>query len=149
MKVINRKFHREFQELQKYEAGIVLTGSEVKSVKDGRIRLDDAFVKILGSEAYLVNAEVAVYPYARSVGFDPRRTRKLLLHKKELITLKVKLQSAKGLTVAPVSCYNKGNLVKLEIALVKPRRDVEKRKQEKARDIKRSIDREIKEYTKR
>jgi len=146
MKIINRKFGREYKEIEKYEAGIVLTGPEVKSVKAGRIRFEGAFVRLLGSEVYLVNAEIPVYQYAQSTNYDPRRTRKLLLHKKEVVRLKTKLSGAPGLTIVPVSCYNKRGLIKLEIALVKGRRDIEKRKREKARDIKRAIDREIKEY---
>jgi SsrA-binding protein len=149
MKIINRKFNREYQELEKYEAGIVLTGAEAKSVKTGRITLEGSYVKILGSEAYLVNAQIPLYQYARSASYDPRRTRKILLHKSELVRLKTKLASASGLTVAPVSCYNRRSLIKLEIALVKARRDIEKRKLEKARDVKRAIDREIKDYLKR
>lgn len=148
MKIINRKFHREYQELEKFEAGIVLSGAEVKSIRSGRLRLDDAFVKIIGSEAYLINAEIPIYQYARSVNYDSKRTRKLLLHKKELIHLKVKISSGTGLTLAPVFCYNKGPLIKLEIALVKGRQDLEKRKREKAKDVKRALDREVKEYMK-
>ncbi len=146
MKIINRKFGREYKEIEKYEAGIVLTGPEVKSVRAGRMRLEGAFVRLLGSEVYLVNAEIPIYQYAQSTNYDPRRTRKLLLHKKEVVRLKTKLSGAPGLTIVPVSCYNKRGLIKLEIALAKGRRDIEKRKREKARDIKRAIDREIKEY---
>ena len=85
MKVYNRKFNREYQKLESFEAGIVLTGAEVKSVRSEKIRIDDSFVKILGSEAYLINAEIQVYEHARPQGYDSRRTRKLLLHKKELL----------------------------------------------------------------
>ena len=148
MKVFNRKFNREYQEVEKFEVGIVLTGSEVKSVRDGRIKLDDAFVKILGSEAYLVNAPISVYQYARPQGYDEKRTRKLLLHKKEILRLKIKMQAAAGLTVAPVSCYNKHGLIKLEIALVKPRREIGKKKYEKQKKIQRIQEREAKEYMK-
>lgn len=148
MKIINRKFHREYQELEKYEAGIVLNGAEVKSVRDGRLKLDDAFVKIIGSEAYLINAQIPLYEYARIPGYDLRRTRKLLLHKKELLRLKTKIAGGGSLTLVPVSCYNKGRLIKLEIALVKGRKDIEKRKLEKRRDIERQEKREVKEWMK-
>ena len=134
MKIFNRKFRRDYQEIEKYEVGISLTGPEVKSVRAGRIRLEDSFVKILGSEAYLINAEISVYEYARPQGYDSRRTRKLLLHKREIIRLKTKLSSAGGLTIAPVSCYNKDSLIKLEIALAKGRKGLEKKKLEKKRD---------------
>ena len=147
MKIINRKFHRDYREIQKYEAGIVLTGVEVKSIRSGRLRIDDAFVRIMGSEAYLINAEIPIYEFARNDTYESKRTRKLLLHKRELLKLKVKMASG-GLTLAPVSCYNKGPLIKIEIALVKGRKDIEKRKIEKKRDIKIREEREIKEYVK-
>jgi SsrA-binding protein len=146
MKIYNRKFRRDYQEIEKYEAGISLTGAEVKSARAGRIRLDDAFVKILSSGAYLMNAEIPIYQYARPVGYDSRRSRRLLLHKQELIRLKTKLNSGRGLTIVPVSCYNKGRLIKLQIALAKGKREIEKKKLEKKRDIKREEEKEIKEY---
>jgi len=147
MKIINRKFNREYKELETIEAGIVLTGAEVKSVRAGRLKLDDSFVRIMGNEAYLINAQISVYEYARADGYDQKRTRKLLLHKKELLRLKTKMTSA-GLTLAPKSCYNKGPLIKLEIALVKGRKDIEKRKLEKKRDISTNEKREAKEFMK-
>ena len=147
MKIINRKFHRDYREIEKYEAGIVLSGAEVKSIRSGGLRIDDAFVRILGSELYLINAEIPIYKFARSDTYETKRNRKLLLHKKELLKLKVKMASG-GLTLAPVSCYNKGPLIKLEIALVKGRKDIEKRKLEKKRDIKIREEREAKEYVK-
>ena len=147
MKIINRKFHRDYREIQKYEAGIVLTGAEVKSIRSGRLRIDDAFVRIIGSEAYLINAEIPIYEFARNSAYESKRSRKLLLHKMELLKLKVKMASG-GLTLAPVSCYNKGPHIKLEIALVKGRKDIEKRKLEKKRDIKIREEREMKEYIK-
>lgn len=147
MKIINRKFHRNYREIEKYEAGIVLTGAEVKSIRSGGLRIDDAFVRIMGSEVYLINADISIYKFARNDTYESKRTRKLLLHKKELLKLKIKMASG-GLTLAPVSCYNKGPLIKLEIALVKGRKDIEKRKIEKKRDIKIREEREAKEYEK-
>src|SRR3989344_1287760 len=135
MKIFNRKYRRDYQEIEKYEVGIALTGPEVKYVRAGRIRLEDSFVKILGSEVYLINAEISVYEFARPQNYDPRRTRKLLLHKREIIRLKTKMASPGGLAIVPVSCYNKDSLIKLEIALAKGRKDQEKKKLEKKRDI--------------
>lgn len=148
MKIFNRKFRRDYQEIEKLEAGISLSGAEVKSVRAGRIRLEDSFVKILGSEVYLINAEVSVYDFARPQGYEPRRTRKLLLHKKEIIRLKTKILSHSGLTIVPVSCYNKAHLIKLEIALAKARRELGKKKLEKERDVRREEEREAKEFLK-
>lgn len=148
MKIINRKFRRDYLEIEKYEVGIALTGAEVKSVRAGRMKLEDSFVKILGSEVYLLNAEIPIYEYARPQGYDLRRTRKLLLHKKEIIRLKTKLSSHSGLTIVPISCYNKDGLIKLSIALAKGRKGLEKKKLEKKRDIQRQEEREAKEYLK-
>ncbi len=148
MKIYNRKFQRDYQEIERYEAGIVLSGPEVKSIREGRIKLDDAYVKILGQEAYLINAHIPLYQYASIASYYPTRSRKLLLHKKELIRLKTKITSASGLTVVPVSCYNKGNLIKVEIALVRGRKDIEKRRLEKRREIEREKEREAKDYLK-
>lgn len=149
MKIINRKFHRDYQEIEKFEAGIVLSGAEVKSVREGGLKLEDAFVKIVGDGIVLLNAEIPQYRFAKTDDYDPKKSRKLLLHKKELIRLKTKIASSSGLTIVPVSCYNKGPYIKLEIALVKGRKEREKRNLEKDRDIKRSQEREAKEYMKR
>jgi len=148
MKIFNRKFRRDYEEIEKYEVGISLTGSEVKSARAGRIRLDDGFVKILGSEVYLINADIQVYEFAKQAGYDPKRTRKLLLHKKEIIRLKTKLAGSGRLAIVPVSCYNKHNLLKLEIALARGRKEIEKKKLEKKRDIALEEKREAKEYLK-
>ncbi len=148
MKIINKKFQREYQELEKFEAGIVLIGSEVKSVKQGSLRLDDAFVRIIGNEAFLINADIPIYNFTRPQGYEPKRTRKLLLHKKEILKMQVKLQAGGNLTVAPISCYNKGTMLKLEIALAKGRKDIEKRKLVKQRDVTLEQKREAKEYIK-
>ena len=145
MKIINKKFHRNYREIEKYEAGIVLTGAEVKSIRSGGLRIDDAFVRIMDGGIFLINAEISIYKFARNDTYESKRSRKLLLHKKELLKLKIKMASG-GLTLAPVSCYNKGHHIKLEIALVKGRKDIEKRKVEKQRDIKIREEREIKEY---
>lgn len=149
MKIFNRKYRREYESLETYEAGIVLTGGEVKSIKEERMNLDNAFVKIMDEEAYMMNAEIAPYEFATKEGYDPLRRRKLLLHKSELIRIKTKLASSKGLTLIPVSCYNKGYTIKVEIALSRGRRDIEKRKFEKGRDIKRNEQRMAKEYMKK
>lgn len=149
MKIINRKFNRNYQKIETLEAGIVLTGDEVKSIRTGKIKLDDSFIKIMDdNNAYLINAEISPYQFSSNKNYDPKRTRKLLLHKKELIRLKTKIRSAAGLTLVPISCYNKGSYIKLEIALAKGRKDIEKRKLEKDKDIKRQKEREAKEYLK-
>lgn len=148
MKIANRKFHRDYTEVETYEAGISLLGGEVKSIRAGRIKLDDAFVRIMeDGSAYLINAEIQPYAFANAKGYDLRRTRKLLLHKRELTRIRTKMASA-GLTLAPKSCYNKGPLIKLEVALAKGRGNVGKKKLVKQRDVALDEKRQAKEYMK-
>lgn len=149
MKIINRRARRDFTILEKLEAGIVLTGPEVKSVREGRVKLDEAFVKLKDDGAYLINSFIASYKFADAKDYDAYRPRKLLLHKKEIVRLKTKLSQIKGLTIIPLSLYTKGSLIKLEIALAKGRKKFEKKKLEKEKAIKRVIDKEIKEYLKK
>ncbi len=148
MKIFNRKFRRDYQEVEKYEAGIVLTGAEVKSIRTGGLRLDDSYVKFLEGEPYLINAEIVPYRFAKIDSVDPKRNRKILLHNKEMVRIQTKLRGAGSLTVVPVSCYNRGDLIKLEIALARGRKEIGRRKYEKEKDIKRSEQRETKEYIK-
>lgn len=148
MKILNRKFSRDYESLENIEVGIVLTGGEVKSIRAGHCQLEDAFVKMLGDEVYLINANIPGYTYANNENYDPKRTRKLLLHRKEILHLQTKLGQGGRLTLAPLSCYNRGRKIKLEIALARPRKDLEKRKLEKGRDIERNQKREAREYEK-
>lgn len=146
MKITNRRALHDFHILDTLEAGIKLTGAEVKSVKGGRMSLEGSFVKIIGSEIYLVNAQIFPYPYARPEGYDPRRSRKLLLHKKEIISLKTKLASAR-LTLIPLECYNTHGFVKLKIGLAKGKREYEKREKIKKKDLEREVERELRGKT--
>ncbi|NTU47357.1 SsrA-binding protein SmpB [Candidatus Roizmanbacteria bacterium] len=148
MKIINRTYQRNYEELEKYEAGISLTGAEVKSIREGHMQLEDAYIKILDSGPVLLNAEISAYSHANAAGYNLRQSRKLLLNKKEILRLKTKIKSTPSLTIVPISCYNKGRRIKLEIALSKGRNDLAKRKLEKARDIKIATEKEIKEYQK-
>lgn len=142
MKIINRRALHDYQILEKLEAGINLTGPEVKSVKAGHLSLGGSFVKIVGAEAYLVNATIYPYAFARLENYDPRRTRKLLLHKKELIALKTKSGLA-GLTIVPLACYTKHRLAKLEIALVRSKKKYNHREETRKRDLEREMEREL------
>jgi SsrA-binding protein len=126
MKIFNRKAPFEYEILDRLEAGINLTGPEVKAVRLGHVDLASSFVRIVGSEAYLVNAKIFPYQYARNAeNFDPSRTRKLLLHKKEIISLKSKLDGEK-LSLVPVSLYTTKRLIKLELALGKGKKSISK-----------------------
>lgn len=138
MKIINKKARFDYQILEKYESGINLTGPEVKSVKLGRIILEQSHIKIIGNEAYLVGANIPPYPFAKMEHYDPTRTRKLLLHKKEVISLKTKIIQF-GLTAIPLSCYTKHGLVKLEIGLARGKKRHDKREDIKKRDLEREM----------
>lgn len=142
MKIINKKATFEYEILGRFEAGIVLTGAEVKSLRENHAQLDGAFVRIVGSEAYLVNAQIFPFMYARPEGYDPRRTRKLLLHKQELLSLKGKIDGA-NLTLIPLSWYTKGPLVKLEVALARGKKQFQKREAKRREDQKRELEREF------
>jgi SsrA-binding protein len=143
MRVVNKKTKRDFQILERYEAGVVLTGPEVKSVKAGRIKLQGSFVKIKEDEAFLVNVLIPPYqPAGRRINFDSTRTRKLLLRKREIVNLSVKSNQS-GLTIVPLSCYTKHGLVKVEIALARGKKKYEKREVIKRKDIEREIEREL------
>lgn len=143
MKVINRKATYDYEIEEKTEAGINLVGAEVKAVRLGHADLTGSFIKIVGSEAYLINARIFPYEYARPEQYDPKRTRKLLLHKKEIISLKSKTEGT-NLTLVPISLYTKGTLIKLELALGKAKKKFDKKESIKRRDIERDIREAIK-----
>jgi SsrA-binding protein len=143
MKITNRNAPFDYQLLEHFEAGITLFGAEVKAVREGHVDLTGSFVRVLGSEAYLVNANIFPYKYARPETYDERRTRNLLLHKKEIISLKSKMDGS-SLTVVPVSLYTTRGLIKVELALAKSKKKFEKRESIKKKDINRQIEEELK-----
>ena len=142
MKILNKKAIFDYTLVEHLEAGVALLGAEVKSLRDGRATLDGAFVKLIGSEAFLVGAQIFAYSYARPEGYDSQRTRKLLLHKRELLKLKHKLE-ADGLTLVPVSWYTKGPRIKLELAVARGKKQFEKRDIIKKREDKRNLERQF------
>lgn len=142
MIIIHKKAKFDYTILDKTEAGIVLTGAEVKSLIGGHGNLEGSFVRIIGSEAYLVNAQIFPYIYARPEGFEPRRTRKLLLHKREILRLKSKIDSDK-LTLIPLSWYNKGPKIKLSVGLARGKKEFEKREKKRREDIRRELERDF------
>jgi len=146
MKIINRKLLRDFEIVEKFDAGIALTGSEVKSIRSGGLRLEGAHIAFLEDGPQLIGAEISKYKFADNDNYDPKRTRKILLENKEILRIKGRLNSGRGLTVVPVSCYNKNALLKLEVALVRGRKDIKKRKYDKQKTILRNQKREAKDY---
>jgi SsrA-binding protein len=139
MKVINRKAHFDYEITDKFEAGIVLNGPETKSVFAEHARLDDSYVKVLGNEIYVLNMQILPYQFASDQKLDPKRTRKLLLHKKEIISLKTKLATS-NLTLIPLSLYTHGKVIKMEIGLGKGKKKWDKRETIKKREIERKIE---------
>ena len=142
MHIENKKAFHDYTILEKLEAGVGLTGAEVKSLKGGHASLEGAFVRLMGSEAYLVNAQIFPYTFARPEKYDPKRTRKLLLHKRELISLKGKVEGS-NLTLVPLVWYTKGPLVKLEIGLARGKKQYEKREANRREDVRRELEREF------
>lgn len=142
MKIINRRALFDYQISEKFEAGINLIGAEVKAVRLGHADLTGSFVKIIGSEAYLVNAKIFPYQYARPEGYDERRTRKLLLHKSEIIALKSKTEGA-NLAIVPLSLYTTKSFIKVELALGKGKKKFEKKEALKRKDILRETEEEL------
>lgn len=142
MRILNKNASSSFKIIEKLEAGIVLLGSEVKAVKQGHADLTGSYVKIIGSEAYLVNAKIFPYQFARVQGYDQARTRKLLLHKKEIINLKSRL--VEGFTLVPISMYVHEGIIKLELAMARGRKTYEKKRFLKEKDLQREAEIDLK-----
>ncbi len=141
----NRKARHDFEILETFEAGIVLLGPEVKSIKQGRVSLKDSYVEIKNGEAWIKRLHVSPYDKNTILKIDPERKRKLLLHKYEIKRLIGKVKE-RGLTIIPLKIYLKNNLVKVEIALVKGKRKYEKREELKKKAIEREIERALKRF---
>ncbi len=142
--VEHKKARFDYEILEEIEAGLELAGSEVKSLREGRGKLEGAHVVIRGGEAYLVGAHIPPYQSANTAeGYDPERARKLLLSKKELLNLS-KYEGQKGLTIVPIRVYNKGRNLKLLIGVARGKKKYDKRATLKERDTRREIDRSLK-----
>jgi SsrA-binding protein len=140
----NKRSGFDYQLLDRYEAGIVLTGQEVKSVKTGHLSLKGSFVTLRGIDLYLTNASIPPYPHAGKIkNYDPTRARKLLLKKSEIKSLIGKVRVS-GLTLVPIMVYSKKRFVKLEFAVAKGKKEYDKRESIKKRDAERKIKQELK-----
>lgn len=138
----NRKASHDYFLLDRYEAGIVLLGSEIKSIRSGQISIAEAFVRVSDSEAWLEDAHIAPYHQAGNFNHEPRRSRKLLLHRKEIHRLWDEVRK-KGVTVIPTKVYLKDGIAKVEIAIAKGKKKYDKRAAIAKRDAQREIDRQI------
>ena len=140
----NRKAYFDYEIIEIFEAGLVLSGTEVKSIKNGRINLTGSYVNLHSSELYLIGAYIAPYqPKNQPANYDPARSRKLLLRKKEISYLTLKIKQG-GLTLIPIKIYNKGRRVKLEFGLARGKKQYDKRDTISRRETKREIDRKTK-----
>ncbi len=141
---INRRARFDYEILDTIEAGVVLTGGEVKAVRNGSVRLAGSFVTFHGNDAFLLNMHIAKYKKAGpSLPHDPDRSKKLLLKKKQIDYLRGKSQE-EGLTIVPLSVYTRGSRVKVEIGIARGKKKYDKREKIKRRDIARDIAREKK-----
>jgi len=143
----NRKAYHEYHILETVEAGIALTGSEIKSIRGGKISMAEAYVKPENHELWLLNAHIARYDSASYMGHDPIRPRKLLLHRKEIANL-IAQTTQRGFTLIPLRVYIKDSRAKLEIAVGRGKKLFDKRETIAERESKRRLDRVIKTRTK-
>jgi SsrA-binding protein len=139
----NRKAYHNYYIGDNYEAGIALTGSEIKSVRGGRVSLGEAYVKPEGGELWLVNAHIARYEASSYLGHEPTRPRKLLMHRKEINSLASRV-AEKGLTLVATRLYLKGNIAKVEISLAKGKKLYDKRESITRREVERELARAVK-----
>jgi SsrA-binding protein len=140
----NKKAHFNYEILEKIEAGIELLGFEVKSLKKGQGSLEGSHITVRGNEVFIINMQIPPYqPTNTPKDYDPTRNRRLLLTKKEISRLSGE-ENQKGLTIVPLSVYNKGRKLKLEIAIVRGEKKYDKRETIKRRDVEREIRRDLK-----
>jgi SsrA-binding protein len=130
----NKKAFHDYFILQKAEAGVALTGTEVKSLRDGKANIKDSYVLFKDGEAFLFNAHISPYSHGNLQNHEPERNRKLLLHRREIEKLREQVVE-KGLTVVPLRLYFKGGKVKVEIAVVRGKKLYDKRETEKKREL--------------
>ncbi|MEE4261605.1 MAG: SsrA-binding protein SmpB [Desulfobacteraceae bacterium] len=143
---VNRKARFDFFIVDQFEAGLVLKGTEVKSLRLGKANLMDAYARVLNGEVFVYQLHIGPYPFAYYENHDPLRVRKLLLHKREIKRISAKVNE-KGHSLIPLKLYFKGSKVKLVIALARGKRKYDKRESIKRRDQQRDLDRDLKRYT--
>ena len=136
----NRKAHHDYHILETWEAGLVLTGSEVKSLRQGKASLSDAFARVEAGEAWLYNMHIGPYGPAGPDAHEPKRRRKLLLHRKEIRRLIGRVEQA-GLTLIPLELYFRGGVAKLKLALARGKRHRDRREDVKRREAEREMER--------
>ena len=143
MEILNRKARYDYELLDKFEAGIVLTGTEIKSIRNGQANLKDSYAIIKNNEAYLLNMHISEYKQGNQFNHDETRTRKLLLHKNEIKKINDKV-SIKGLTLVPVKLYFVKGKAKIELAVARGKHTFDKKETIKQRDIEREVKKSLK-----
>ena len=143
--VTNRKARHEYHILEKYEGGIVLHGSEVKAIREGKANIKEAYVRFSGKELFVIGMHIGKYSNEGYSTHTPVRDRKLLLHKRELKKMR-KMVDEKGKTLIPLSIYFKGGNVKIEFGLAQGKKLWDKRKAKMEKDVNRQVDRALKSY---
>jgi len=143
MEILNRKANYDYYIEESYEAGIVLTGTEIKSIRQGKANIKDSYAIIRNNEIYLVNTHISIYKEGNRFNHEETRTRKLLLHKKEILKLKSKLEE-EGYTLVPLKIYFVKGRAKVLIGLAKGKKNYNKKEVIKERDIKREMEKSIK-----
>ncbi len=136
--VFNKKAQYEYSISKKFVAGVVLSGSEVKSLRLGHASLNGSYIKEIGGELFLINAQINAYAFAKQEDYDPKRSRKLLIKKSEFNEL-VAASQQKGFAIIPLAFFLSHNLIKLEFALTKGKKEYEKRAGIKKRDLQREL----------
>lgn len=144
MKITNRRAFHDYQITDRFEAGLALIGAEVQSIKHGRANINTAYARIRNGEAWLIGANIPLSQFSSIPDYDPARSRKILLHKDQLISLSTKIAQER-LTLVPISLYTKGRLIKAELGLGKGKRDFQKKDTQKQRDIDRDIERALRD----
>lgn len=145
---VNRQAQHLYHFLEKFEAGLELTGTEVKSVREGKVNLRDSYALVKGEEIWLLHCHISPYAAGSYYNHDPLRERRLLLHRQEINKLAGKVQ-AKGLTLIPTRLYLKNNLIKCEIALAKGKKVYDRRETERRRTIDREAEQAMREHRRR
>ena len=142
----NRKANHNYKIIEKYEAGMVLTGSEVKSIRNNRVSIKEAYVRIFNNELFIIGMNISIYENSGYSGHDPTSDRKLLVHKRELLKMK-KFVEEKGRTLVPLKVYFKRGKAKLEFGLGQGKKLWDKRQDIKDKQLTRRIDRNIKDHS--
>lgn len=143
MEILNRKARYDYEIEDTYEAGIVLTGTEIKSIRMGKVNIKDSYAIIRNNEIYLLNTHISLYEEGNRFNHDENRTRKLLLHKKEILKLKDKLE-IEGYTLVPLKIYFVKNKAKVLIGVAKGKKNYNKKETIKERDIQREMEKNLK-----